>query len=72
MTPIPSSAMPIPIKAAQKIAETYNYDQVIIFARLCGENGCEHLTTYGRTKEHCGIAARIGEFLKFKIMGWKP
>jgi hypothetical protein len=58
----------IPIRAAKAIAEKYNYDQVIIFARKVGRN--EHMTTYGATKEHCDIAAKIGDFLKHTIMGW--
>jgi len=61
---------PIPIKAAKEIAEKYGYDQVIVFARKVGENGREHMTTYGKDKEHCSVAARIGDFLKYKIMGW--
>lgn len=60
----------IPIAAAQRIADEYGYDQVIIFARKTGEAGGEHMTTYGTTKAHCGAAAQIGNFLKFKIMGW--
>lgn len=63
---------PIPIRAAKKIADAFGYDQVIIVARKCGVDGLEHVTTYGRNKEHCGVAARIGEFFKFKLMGWKP
>ena len=65
---------PIPIKAAKRIAEDYGYDQVIIFARRCHTTPAphgEHLTTYGRTKEHCAVAAKIGGFLKHKIMGWE-
>jgi len=31
----------------------------------------EHMTTYGTNKEHCDIAAKIGNFLKYKVMGWK-
>lgn len=60
----------IPITAAQRIAEAYGYDQVIVFARKTGEGGGEHLTTYGATKQHCAIAGRIGKFLKDKILGW--
>jgi hypothetical protein len=63
----------IPISAAKKIAETYGYDQVIIYARVCHDSPephGEHLTTYGRNEEHCGAAAQIGDFLKHKIMGW--
>lgn len=60
----------IPIKAAENIAKLYDYDQVIIYARKVGSEGGEHMTTYGKTEEHCSIAARIGDFLKYKIMGW--
>lgn len=62
----------IPIVAARNIAEQYGYDQVVIVARKVGDGdgGGEHVTTYGRDKAHCAVAARIGDFLKFKIMGW--
>ena len=63
----------IPISAAERIAKDYEYDQVIIYARKVGENPAphgEHLTTYGKNKAHCDVAARIGDFLKFRIMGW--
>ena len=65
---------PIPIEEAKKIALDYDYDQVIIFARKVGESPNphgEHLTTYGVDKTHCDVAAKIGNFLKYKIMGWK-
>lgn len=61
---------PIPISAAEKIAKTYGYDQVIVIARAVGDNGGEHITTYGRNKVHCAVAARIGNFLKHTVMGW--
>lgn len=63
----------IPIAAAERIAKDYGYDQVIIYARKVGESPAphgEHLTTYGKDKVNCGVAARIGEFLKFKVIGW--
>jgi len=64
----------IPILAAREIAERYGYDQVIIIARKVGEGESEehgeHCTTYGVDKAHCDVAARIGNFLKFKVMGW--
>jgi hypothetical protein len=62
---------PIPITAAKRIAEDYGYSQVIIVARAVGDNGGEHVTTYGVDKANCSVAARIGDFLKFKVMGWK-
>jgi hypothetical protein len=63
---------PIPIHAGRDIAERYGYDQVIIVARKVGDSGGEHVTTYGRDKAHCDVAAKIGDFFKFKLMGWKP
>lgn len=63
----------IPIRAAEKIARDYGYDQVIILARKTGEDPephGEHVTTYGVNKAHCDAAARSGEYLKFRIMGW--
>lgn len=62
----------IPISAAQMIAENYGYDQVVIYARRCHDSPVhhgEHMTTYGRTVEHCGVAARMGATLQ-KFMGW--
>lgn len=58
----------IPIAAAERIAKDYGYDQVIIVARAVGQG--EHVTTYGRDKANCAVAARIGDFLKYKVMGW--
>jgi hypothetical protein len=60
----------IPIAAAREIAEKFGYDQVVIVARKCGDGGREHCTTYGVNKEHCGIAARIGNFFKHNLMRW--
>ena len=66
---------PIPISAARIIANEYGYDQVIIIARKVsnpGDNhiGGEHCTTYGIDKANCDVAARCGDFLKYKVMGW--
>lgn len=64
---------PIPISAAQEIAEKFGYDQVVIIARKVGLSDVhsgEHVTTYGVDKAHCDVAARIGNFLKFTVMGW--
>lgn len=57
----------IPIAAAQRIAEAYGYDQVVIVARKVGEG--EHVTTYGVDRAHCASAAAQGRALK-KFMGW--
>jgi hypothetical protein len=58
----------IPINAARRIADEYGFDQVVVIARKVGEG--EHCTTYGVDKANCDVAARIGNFIKFKIMGW--
>lgn len=63
----------IPISAARHVAKAYGYDQVIIYARKVGEDPAphgEHLTTYGVTKAHCGVAAKIADHLK-RVMGWQ-
>jgi hypothetical protein len=62
--------MSIPISAAKKIALDYGYDQIVIIGRKTGEDGHEHVTTYGIDKAHCGVAARMGNFFKYKVMGW--
>ena len=64
-------ATPIPIGAAKRIADIYGYDQIVIVARKVGDNGSEHVTTYGVDKANCEVAARTGDFLKYKIMGWR-
>lgn len=64
---------PIPISAAKKIAKDYGYDQVIVYARKVGESPephGEHLTTYGVDEIHCGVASRIGSYLKREIFQW--
>ena len=61
---------PIPIVAARDVAEKYGYDQIVIIGRKAGAGGGEHVTTYGRSKAHCDVAARIGDFFKHKLMGW--
>lgn len=64
----------IPISAARQLAETYGYDQVVIYARKVGDDPAphgEHMTTYGANKEHCSVASRIADTLQ-TFMGWKP
>jgi hypothetical protein len=62
---------PIPVSAAKRIAKLYGYDQIVIIARKTGEVGGEHVTTYGINREHCAVAAATGDFLKYRIMGWR-
>jgi hypothetical protein len=64
---------PIPISAAKDVAKKYGYDQIVIIARKVGEDPAphgEHCTTYGIDRANCDAAARVGNFLKFKVMGW--
>lgn len=60
--------VPIPIAAGKHIADAYGYDQVVIVGRRVG--GWEHVTTYGVDHANCGVAARMGDFFKHKLMGW--
>ena len=60
---------PIPIAAGKRIADEYGYDQVVIVARRVGQG--EHVTTYGVDKANCDVAAKIGDYFKYKLMGWK-
>ncbi|HEX2243004.1 MAG TPA: hypothetical protein VHK27_07095 [Gammaproteobacteria bacterium] len=64
---------PIPIEAAEaeRIAEMFGYDQIIIIGRRVGGEGSEWVTTYGRGNEHSEAARLIGEFLKYKVMRWR-
>lgn len=64
---------PIPITAAKTIAEAYGYDQIIVIGRKIGaepEPHGEHVTTYGVDAANCAVAARIGDFFKYKLMAW--
>lgn len=60
----------IPIEVAKEIAEKYDLEQIVIIGRKSGFKGYETTCTYGINKLHCAIAAKIGDFLKYKIMGW--
>lgn len=60
----------IPIKVAEEIGKKYGYDQVMIITRSVGKGGGETVVTWGRNPVHCNIAAKCGDFLKYRIMGW--
>lgn len=60
----------IPVSAAKEVAKKYGYDQIIILGRKVGKDGREHVTTYGINRENCEVAARTGNFLKYRIMDW--
>jgi len=61
---------PIPVTAARGVAKRYGYDQVVIMARKVGEDGVEHVTTYGVDKANCIVAAAIGDHIKHDLMKW--
>lgn len=64
--------LPIPITAAQRVGLAYGYDQVVIIARRTGDDteSGEHVTTWGVNAEHCNVAAKIGNFIKYNLMKW--
>lgn len=73
MTDTPRPMKRIPISAAKAVADAYGYDQVVIYARRVGDDPAphgEHMTTYGVSKVHCGVAAQIGVTLK-RFMSWE-
>ncbi len=67
-----TSTRPITVHAARVIGKNFGYDQIIIIGRKVGDDdGIEHCTTWGIDKLNCDVAARIGDFLKTKVMGWR-
>jgi hypothetical protein len=60
----------LPIKAAKDIAVTHGWDQVIVIARKVGDDGYEHVITYGKDAAHCEAAARAGNAVKHHLMKW--
>lgn len=67
----PTPVKPIPLAAAQRIAQDYGYHQVVIMARVTGdvEGSDEHITTYGINVQHCRVAAMMGDKLK-QVAQW--
>lgn len=71
---------PIPLSAARSIARKYGHHQVIVIGRTVdqpGEHahvpagtGGDHVTTYGVDPAHCEVVARVGDYLKHKVMQW--
>lgn len=59
----------IPISAAKRVADSYDYDQIVILGRKVGDDGGEHIATYGVNPTHCDVAAMMGRKLK-DICGW--
>lgn len=58
-----SDYIPVPVPAAQKIADEYDKEQVII---ICGDNkhNMLHFTSYGKTATEKLDAARISYLIK--------
>ena len=60
----------LPISEARDIAERHGWDQVVVIARKVGDNGYEHVITYGAGSAHCEAAARAGMAVKHHLMRW--
>ncbi len=58
----------IPILRAMDIAHKYEWPEIVIFG-YDPKTGKQHVTTYGKTTEHCKDAAKAGNLLK-KALGW--
>jgi len=58
----------VPIEAAKRIAKEFDKNQVIV---VCWDNkhGKSHVTTYGKSKLDCALAAKGGNFVK-TALGW--
>lgn len=61
---------PHPMKDLESLAKKYKMNQVIVLCRRVGEDGYEHLSTYGTDKENCTVAYLAGEYLKKEVMKW--
>ena len=59
----------IPIKAAKKIADDYEKDQVIM---ICWSAKYQRtwVTTYGKTDIDCDQACQAGNWLKKNMLNW--
>lgn len=61
----------IPISVAERIGKEHGYDQVIINARRANADDTavtlEWVTTWGKNKLHCDIAARIGNAIRDNV-----
>ena len=58
----------------KRVADDFGFDQIVLIARKVGTgpaNG-EHVSSYGRDKQHCDVAAVMADVIKYRIMGWKP
>lgn len=64
MAEIPNSELKI-------FAEKHDLEQLIIIGRKTGANGKEVCSTWGSNFEHAQVAMDIGDYMKYKVMGWK-
>ena len=65
--------LPIPIRSAESIGRRFGYDQVVVFGRRVSDDpklAGEHMTTWGRNRDHCQVAKHIGNTLKDDVMKW--
>jgi hypothetical protein len=56
----------IPVSAAKRISQEYNFPEVVIFA-YDPATGKQHITTYGANKAQCKDAAKAADFLKVAL-----
>ncbi len=55
-----------PISEIKAIGEKYGYDQVIILAK---KPGLGQVVSWGKDDEHCDIAERAGNLLRWIFLG---
>jgi|SRR5271165_3985242 len=60
---------PVSHEALGNLMKYYGWDQAILIART--EDGDECVTTSGIGYRNGKIAQEMGEFMKFKVMGWQ-
>ena len=64
---------PITIQEVKDLIQSHGHDQAVLITRKVGgaNDGKEQVITTGLTEEDARSAGVTGEFLKYKIMGWK-
>ena len=51
----------IPVSQAERLGRKYGYDQIVILGRRAGDDGGWAKATWGTDREHCRVAALIGD-----------
>lgn len=65
------SPVKIQVMEAQRLAELFGYDQIIIIGRRISGQGSEEVVHYGVDTDNDNAARLIADFLKYKVMRWK-